>query len=171
MTEQQCDPPELEARVRTYAALSVPALHPAAGVVLAVSGGGDSIATAALLCEAALIDRVRSVVAHFDHRLRGEAAAAKDRAAVRALCQRYGLRCVEGAWGAPAHGEAAARQARYAFLAGVAAGAGLRAIVTGHTSDDQIETVIMHRCGGAACTASPAWRRTRRCRSAQPAPP
>ena len=58
---------DLEARVREFAAHSVPSL--ASGrALIAVSGGGDSIATAAMLCEAGVVDPAQSVVAHFDHR-------------------------------------------------------------------------------------------------------
>jgi len=142
------DPVELGERVGDYAALHTPALG-GGRAVLAVSGGGDSIATAALLCETGVIDPCRSVVAHFDHRLRGPAAAVADRAAVEALCARYGLPLEAGAWDGPRPGEAAARDARYRFLVEVARRNNIRVIVTGHTSDDQVDTVIMNTLRGA----------------------
>ena len=141
-----CD--DLLACVRTFAAARTPALD-ARRAVIAVSGGGDSIATAALLCEARILDPSVSIVAHFDHRLRDAAAAQRDRAAVEALCARYGLTLVAEAWSDPHAGEAAARDARYRFLARVAADSGIGVVVTGHTSDDQVETVIMHTLRGA----------------------
>jgi tRNA(Ile)-lysidine synthase len=117
-------------------------------LVLAVSGGADSCAMAALICEAGLATR-GSVAAHFDHGLRGEEAAARDAAAAAALCARYGLELEAGAWQSPRRGEAAAREARYAFLRGVAQRHGAPAIATGHTSDDQVETVLLHTLRGA----------------------
>ena len=89
------------------------------------------------------------MAAHFDHGLRGEEAAAGDRAAVEALCARYGIELEVGAWDAPARGEAAAREARYAFLRDVAATRGIDVIATGHTADDQAETVVLHAARGA----------------------
>jgi tRNA(Ile)-lysidine synthase len=142
------DVSELEERLRACIAARVPVLAPGRAV-LAVSGGADSTATAAALIEAGIIDARASVVAHFDHRLRGGGAAGADRAAVEALCARYGIDLATGAWGAPRGGEAAAREARYRFLAGVASGRDLEVVVTGHTSDDQAETVLMHVLRGA----------------------
>lgn len=144
----EVDAPELEARVASFAHDNVPALANGRAL-LAVSGGGDSIATAALLCESGIVEPRRSIVAHFDHRLRSQAAAAADLAAVEALCARYGLELVTGSWHAPRRSEAAAREGRYSFLRGAAARADLRVIVTGHTSDDQAETVLMHAMRGA----------------------
>ncbi len=103
--------------------------------------------------------RTLSVVAHFDHRLRDPRAAARDRAAVDALCARYGLPLETAAWHDPRPGEAAARDARYRFLVDVACRHNIDAVVTGHTSDDQVETVIMHALRGAGlnglCGMSP----------------
>lgn len=139
---------DLLTRIRAFAAAETPAL--AAGrAVLAVSGGADSIATAALLCESGIVRSGDSVVAHFDHRLRTEEDAARDRDAVEALCARYGFAFEAGAWAEPRAGEAAARDARYDFLAGVARRYAIDVIVTGHTSDDQVETVLMHTMRGS----------------------
>lgn len=118
-------------------------------VVLAASGGGDSTAMVSMLCEAELIDPTLTIVAHFDHRLRDPSSSARDREVVDALCLRYGLRLCVGAWDAPRPGEAAARQARYAFLRAVAEDCDADAVLTGHTADDQIETVVMHAMRGA----------------------
>jgi tRNA(Ile)-lysidine synthase len=135
-------------RLPAYVAAETPALaHGRA--VLAVSGGADSIATAALLCQAGIVRPHLSMVAHFDHRLRGPDAGAADRAAVDALCGRYGLKLETGAWDEPSRGEGQARHARYRFLTGVARRRRIDVIVTGHTSDDQVETVIMRALRGA----------------------
>lgn len=118
-------------------------------MALAVSGGGDSIALTAVLCEARIIVPARAVVAHFDHAWRGEAAAARDRAVVDAVCERYGLALVTGRWQTPRRSEAAARDARYAFLLDVAGAHNATVVVTGHTEDDQLETLMLNMDRGA----------------------
>jgi tRNA(Ile)-lysidine synthetase-like protein len=102
-----------------------------------------------LLCEAGVIDPARSAIGHFDHRLRDAAASAADRVAVEALGARYGLPVVTDAWPSPRPGEAAAREARYSFLRRVATERGSAVVATGHTSDDQAETVLLHAMRGA----------------------
>ena len=138
----------LEARVRNYAAEHTPALT-GGRVVLAASGGADSTAMVGLLCGSGAVAAATATVAHFDHRLRGDGAGDRDRAVVEALCSRFGLRLEVGAWNAPRRGEAAARDARYQFLGEVARRYTAAAVVTGHTLDDQVETVIMHTMRGA----------------------
>ena len=138
----------LEARVAAYVSERVPDI--AAGrLVLAASGGADSTAMVVLLCETGIAVPRRAVVAHFDHALRGDESAAADRDAVDALCRRYGLDLRAARWDAPRRSEAAARDARYRFLADMARETGAAAIVTGHTADDQAETVLMHAMRGA----------------------
>ncbi len=134
--------------MRAYAARRLPCLG-GERVVLAASGGADSAAMVSLLCEAGIVRPARVIVAHFDHRLRGEEAARRDLDAVTVLCARYGLSLETGAWTAPRGGEAAARAARYGFLRATASQFGARVVVTGHTSDDQVETVLMHALRGA----------------------
>ncbi len=140
---------ELHERVRNYVTAKVPSLHDRPRAVIAVSGGADSIATAALLIESGVLVPEQPLIAHFDHRLRGDRAAARDRAAVDELCRRYAIECVVGAWDAPVAGEAAARDARYRFLAEAAHAFDARVIVTGHHAGDQAETVLMHAMRGA----------------------
>ncbi|HXK33936.1 MAG TPA: tRNA lysidine(34) synthetase TilS, partial [Dehalococcoidia bacterium] len=139
----------LRDRVRASVAANVPSLSPSSRVVIAVSGGGDSVATAALLRDAGIVDPSRTLVAHFDHRLRTQEAAARDRTAVDPLCRRYGFELITGVWEAPRPGEAHARDARYRFLAGVAHDHAATVVVTGHTADDQAETVLMRMMRGA----------------------
>ncbi|MBX9627818.1 MAG: tRNA lysidine(34) synthetase TilS [Gemmataceae bacterium] len=116
--------------------------HPGPGVV-AVSGGADSVALLQGLVE---VGAGPLTVAHFDHALRGAESDA-DAAFVRELAARLGLpfRLGRGELRADAPGlEAAARRQRYDWLAGVAAEAGAGWVATGHTADDQAETVL-HR--------------------------
>ncbi len=121
-------------------------------VTIGVSGGPDSVA---LLT--ALIDRRRSlaeragpgrlVVAHFNHKLRGEESAA-DASFVDRLCQRLAVPCEfgqpEGRAPQDSVGEAELRAERYQFLEQVARRHGARFLATAHTAEDQAETVL-HR--------------------------
>lgn len=115
------------------------AAFPPAGtpVACAVSGGADSLALLALACAAGL--EVRAV--HVDHGLRPGSAAEAD--VVRDAAARFGASFVsERVDLVPGPNvEARARAARYAVLP---AGA-----LTGHTADDQAETVLLNLLRGA----------------------
>jgi tRNA(Ile)-lysidine synthase len=116
-----------------------------AGIVVAVSGGGDSIGLLRVLYGIAPGLGLRLSVAHLDHGVRGEAAAT-DACFVAELAGSLGLPCDLGRWSPsrPGHFEADARRARYQWLDGVARGRGASAVAVGHTRDDQAET-ILHR--------------------------
>lgn len=115
----------------------------------AVSGGADSLCL--LDCLARLGYAV--VVAHLDHQLRPESR--DDAAYTLATARRYGLPTVvarEDVRSQAGHGvplEQAARSVRYRFLVRVAREYHARAIATGHTADDQAETILMHFLRGA----------------------
>lgn len=120
--------------------------------VLAVSGGSDSLA----LMHLAACSELRHcdvLVATVDHGLR--AGSAEDAAFVAAAAHRLGLAHQTLAWPGdkPATGmQAAARDARYRLLLEAAEtrwpGASVT-ILTGHTQDDQAETVLMRLARGA----------------------
>ena len=121
-------------------------------VVLAVSGGADSVAM--LRAMAALKTRHggrgQLYVAHLNHGLRGSAADA-DEGWLRSLCERLKLMLeierIDVSAIAAEQGdgwEAAARSARYDFLRTAAERVGGRFVVTAHTASDQVETVV-HR--------------------------
>src|SRR5439155_1077618 len=125
---------------------------PGAGehLLVAVSGGPDSTALLAALAQLAPGRGLGLTAAHVDHGLRGaEGAAEAD--AVAALATRLGVPFVRRAVTVPAGPdlEARARRARYQALARVAQEVGARRIVTGHTQDDQVETVLLRLVRGA----------------------
>lgn len=118
--------------------------------VAAVSGGADSLALLYFLHESG----ARLIVAHFNHQLRPDSDA--DEAFVRQSAAALGLPFVRDSADVAAFAaqnrlslEEAARQLRYGFLFRAARQAGAAAILTGHTADDQAETVLMHFLRGA----------------------
>ena len=123
-------------------------------LVLAVSGGADSLAL--LLAAASLSPRRRPalVVAHFSHGLR-PSAEKREAALVRRAAAACGLPLTHSA-GASGPTESGARNARYAFLASVARSTGARAVATAHTEDDQAETVLLRLTRGAGLRGAAA---------------
>lgn len=115
------------------------------GVVVAVSGGGDSVGMLRVLHAIGPGWGLRLSVAHLDHGARGEEGRA-DARFVGDLAGALGLPVDLGQWRPTraGHFEADARRARYAWLAGVASDRGARFVAVGHTVDDQAET-ILHR--------------------------
>ncbi|MDQ8158470.1 MAG: tRNA lysidine(34) synthetase TilS [Gemmatimonadota bacterium] len=114
------------------------------GLVLAVSGGRDSMALLFAMARWAP-DRI-AAVATFDHGTGDHATSAASMVAAEG--RRLGLTVVRERARTPAHGEAAWRAARWAFLERV--GRAFRArVATAHTRDDQLETVVMRLLRGA----------------------
>jgi tRNA(Ile)-lysidine synthase len=123
-------------------------VEPGDTVVAAVSGGPDSVALLIGLLELRDVLGIRVVAAHLDHGLRG-AESAGDRAFVEALARRYDVPCAsDAAHVPPGNVEAEARRLRYAFLERVADQLGASRIATGHTRDDQAETVLLRLLRG-----------------------
>tara|TARA_B100000315_G_scaffold41093_1_gene35906 strand:- start:662 stop:2164 length:1503 start_codon:yes stop_codon:yes gene_type:complete len=125
-------------------------------LVVAVSGGSDSLALLHCLHRLEARHRLHLHVAHLNHDFRGEEAYA-DARFVAAAAQEMGIPSTVVERDVAAHQrqrrvssfEQAARELRYSFLAEVAARVGASAVAAGHTADDQTETVLMHILRGA----------------------
>lgn len=144
MTAPDLEPGAVVAALAPYVAPTTP--H--GGVLLAVSGGPDSTA----LMQAALRAgaTVPLHVATVDHGLRATSAA--EAAGVAEAARQLGLPHRTLAWTGPkpSHGlQAAARAARYDLLALHAQSLGAAWVLTGHTRDDQAETVLMRLLAGS----------------------
>ncbi|MEP6508800.1 MAG: tRNA lysidine(34) synthetase TilS, partial [Gemmatimonadales bacterium] len=109
-------------------------------IVLAVSGGLDSMVLLDAVAAGFAAKKKRLIVATFDHRSGPHSAAAARFVEKRA--GELGLKCVVGRASAPMHREHEWREARWEFLRQTAAKLDAT-IVTAHTLDDQIETVFM----------------------------
>jgi tRNA(Ile)-lysidine synthase len=122
---------------------------------VAVSGGADSVALLRLLLELRQeIGLVLSVV-HFNHNLRGAESGA-DAVFVARLAESHELELHSSAGDVPKHAkgrhlsvEAAARQLRYQYFLQLMGDDRLNCIATGHTLDDQAETVLLRMVRGA----------------------
>ena len=133
-------------------------------VAIAVSGGADSVALAHLLIEIAGAPAPTSAFAvagliHVHHGPRGDEAD-RDEAFCRTLADALGLPIAVGHFDvrsiARATGrslEAAARTARDAFFAEAVPRLAARVVATGHTMDDQAETVLLRLLRGSSCRA------------------
>ncbi len=126
-------------------------------VIVAVSGGADSTALLLALDELRSAHKlsVRLCVAHLDHKLR--ASSTKDAKWVAELSEKLGYECVIGrskvaeiARENTDNLEQAAREARYAFLERTAKRKSANYVLTGHTMDDQAETVLLRLMRGSA---------------------
>lgn len=130
-------------------------IEPGQTVLVAVSGGVDSMALLLLLSAVRRQIPCRVVAAHYEHGIRGEASL-EDAAFVEAFCEARGIACHIG------HGdvramrslwrtslEDAARRARYAFLRETAERVGAARIALAHQQEDQAETLLLHLVHGA----------------------
>ena len=115
-------------------------------VLVALSGGPDSVALALLALESG----ARVSAAHVEHGIRG-ADSVRDMEFVEDFCARQGIALYTARIAVPELAqktgvglETAAREARYAFLRKVKEQIGADVIATAHHRDDQMETVLMH---------------------------
>ncbi|MBI5202860.1 MAG: tRNA lysidine(34) synthetase TilS [Elusimicrobia bacterium] len=122
-------------------------------VLVAVSGGADSVCLLDFLSRWGERRRVRIRAAHFDHGLR--AGSSKDAAFTLALARRLGAEAevvklpVRARAARDRSGvEAAGRALRYEALARLARKHGCNKVATGHHADDQAETLLLHLLRG-----------------------
>ena len=117
---------------------------------IAVSGGSDSTALMHLMSDWCAPRTIPLCVATVDHKLRPESAG--EARTVRRMAEGLGLGHATLVWdGYDGQGntQGEARNARYGLLADWARGLGLEAVATGHTADDQAETVLMNLARGS----------------------
>jgi tRNA(Ile)-lysidine synthase len=133
---------------------------PETQILLAVSGGPDSIALLVLANDVAA-GRIRA--ATIDHQLRPEAAA--EAVFVRDICSALGVPHVTLSPAQKITGniQSAARSARYALLEGAANEYGCSLIATAHHGDDQLETVLMRLARGSGVGGLAAIRHRNGC--------
>ncbi len=124
-------------------------------LLVALSGGADSVALLYLLLLRQKADGLRITAAHFHHGIRG-LEADEDAEFCRQLCSKLRVKLTEGRGDVPALAlqlgvglETAARNARYAFLQEAMQSCGADRIALAHHMDDQAETVLMHLLRGA----------------------
>ena len=140
------------------------ALLPRGVVLVAVSGGPDSMALLAAVAEEAPRRGAAIAAGHVDHGWRGERSAA-DARFVERWCARHGIPFhLRRADGPPPSGrsrEDAARELRYALLAEMREAVGADAIATAHTRDDAAETLLLAAFRGRPLGALSGIRRDR----------
>jgi len=146
-------------------------------VLLACSGGGDSVALLACLLGLRGSLKLDIVIAHVDHGLRPESQEESD--FVKALCKRFDLDMVSCSLDITGHAsgtgqglEMAARELRWSWLKQKAANFGAPWIATGHTIEDHTETIFLRlaRGSGLGCLSglpavqAPRWSPLIECR-------
>lgn len=149
---------ELERRVEAFVQKHT-LFSPGASIVVACSGGPDSLALLTILSALRKRWRLTLGVAHFEHGIRG-AASREDAEFVRTFASEIGLPCRVAHEDVPLHAkrahvslETAARERRYAFLFGVAQEMGEGTLIaTAHHAGDQAETVLMRILRGSGLT-------------------
>jgi tRNA(Ile)-lysidine synthase len=123
-------------------------------LLIAVSGGADSMVLLHTLWHLREPLAIELVVAHLNHQMRASAAA--DARFVEATARDLGLLCICATIDVPTYQrqhklspEDSARRARYAFLRATAKRHGADRIAVGHTADDQAETLLLHLLRGS----------------------
>jgi tRNA(Ile)-lysidine synthase len=124
-------------------------------VLIAISGGADSVALTYALHHLRKAHRLKLTLAHLHHSIRGQDAD-EDARFVRELAMKLGLPCELDQVDVPALAtrkglslEMTARMVRYDFMARVARECGADVLATGHTADDQAETILLKLARGA----------------------
>ncbi|MCJ7515076.1 MAG: tRNA lysidine(34) synthetase TilS [Dehalococcoidia bacterium] len=125
-------------------------------LLVAVSGGADSVCLLHILARHRNEFGAEIYVAHLNHQLRGNESDA-DATYVSDLARKLGVpatveRRDVASYRKGGSLEEAAREVRYGFLADVAEKLDAAKVVTGHTCDDHIETILLHLLRGSGTT-------------------
>jgi len=138
-------------------------------VLVAVSGGADSVALLNILQELSRPLRLRLTVAHLNHKIRGNAAD-EDACFVRQLAHRLHLDFALGRVNVPRLAgrlgislEMAGRRARYDFFERTALARDCDVVATAHTANDSVESILLmllRGCGLQGLTGIPPLSRT-----------
>ncbi|MFC2059752.1 tRNA lysidine(34) synthetase TilS [Chloroflexota bacterium] len=123
-------------------------------LVVAVSGGPDSVCLLHILIRLKKELGIKLHVAHLNHQLRGADSEA-DAHYVSSLARQLGIPASIEQRDVKSYQaqhrislEEAAREVRYAFLSQIAKSVGASRVAIGHTTDDHIETILMHLVRG-----------------------
>ncbi|KAF1081547.1 MAG: tRNA(Ile)-lysidine synthetase [Candidatus Rifleibacterium amylolyticum] len=146
---------------------SFTAMGKGGSIAAAVSGGVDSVAMLLLLAHYCRMNRLRLCVFHVDHALREDSEA--DRHWVEELSGRLGLAFfwrratdADKIGSARPGSEAWARNFRYSCFAQMLEESGAEIVATGHTADDQAETLLMRMLRGCGVAGAGGIRSRRR---------
>jgi len=127
-------------------------VRPEDKIVVAVSGGADSICLLHLFLKSGFLSSLH--VAHLNHGFRAESD--QEAVFVANLCESWGVPCtvakrnvLETCKELHLSKQEGARLVRYEFLHEVAEAQGAHFIALGHTADDQVETILINRLRGA----------------------
>lgn len=130
-------------------------LQPGQKVLVAVSGGPDSVALLSILHDLAPAWALSLTVVHCNYGLRGIESDG-DASFVTALCRRLEIPCLvkrltadRREAGASSSLQARARESRYRLFRGLAGELGVERVALGHNADDQAETVLLRMLRGA----------------------
>ncbi|NOY77620.1 MAG: tRNA lysidine(34) synthetase TilS [Calditrichaeota bacterium] len=130
-------------------------IKPEEGLLVAVSGGVDSVVLLDLLHQVQSEWKLRLKVIHLNHSIRGREAD-RDETFVRKLADAYGLEGIFEKQDVPAYRkehrlglEEAAREVRYRFYERALAQTGFQKVALGHQKNDQAETILANFLRGA----------------------
>lgn len=140
--------------------------EPGEPILVALSGGADSVFLLHKLSEYAAEHSTPISCAHLNHMIRG-AEADRDQNFCRGLCERLGIPFFTDKIDVPEHAtasgtslETAARNVRYAFLYRIMKQEGIKLLATAHNADDNAETMLFNLARGTGllgmCGISPS---------------
>lgn len=134
-------------------------LPPQAKVLVAVSGGQDSLCLIRLLLDLQRHWQWQLAIAHCDHRWRSDSSANAEY--VEQLAQSWQIPCHRRTAEQVSRSEAEARQWRYEVLGDIAVVEGYAWVVTGHTASDRAETLLYNLIRGSGTDGLQAltWQR------------